>query len=36
MTADAVLEMHIDVEEANGLGLRNGDLLFRTGKVTHP
>lgn len=25
VTADAVLEMHIDVEEANGFGLRNGD-----------
>ena len=36
VSADAVPELHIDVEEANGLGLRNGDLLFRTGKVTHP
>ncbi|RLM15306.1 phosphate propanoyltransferase [Gibbsiella quercinecans] len=24
-SADAVLELHIDVEEANGFGLRNGD-----------
>lgn len=27
VTADAVLEMHIDVEEANGFGLRNGDTV---------
>lgn len=30
VSADAVLELHIDVEEANGLGLRNGDLVFQT------
>lgn len=29
VSADAVLEMHIDVEEANGFGLRNGDLVRR-------
>lgn len=29
VTADAVLEMHIDVEEANGFGLRNGDRVRR-------
>ncbi|AYQ10642.1 phosphate propanoyltransferase [Escherichia coli] len=27
VTADAVLELHIDVEEANGFGLRNGDTV---------
>jgi len=27
VSADAVLEMHIDVEEANGFGLRNGDCV---------
>jgi propanediol utilization protein len=27
VSADAVLELHIDVEEANGFGLRNGDLV---------
>lgn len=27
VSADAVLEMHIDVEEANGFGLRNGDTV---------
>lgn len=29
VSADAVLEMHIDVEEANGFGLRNGDCVRR-------
>jgi len=29
VSADAVLELHIDVEEANGFGLRNGDLVCR-------
>lgn len=29
VSADAVLEMHIDVEEANGFGLRNGDCVTR-------
>ncbi|CAJ0992954.1 Phosphate propanoyltransferase [Sodalis praecaptivus] len=29
VSADAVLEMHIDVEEANGFGLRNGDCVKR-------
>ncbi|WP_151993446.1 phosphate propanoyltransferase [Buttiauxella massiliensis] len=29
VSADAVLELHVDVEEANGLGLRNGDLVYR-------
>lgn len=29
VSADAVLEMHIDVEEANGFGLRNGDSVKR-------
>lgn len=29
VSADAVLELHIDVEEANGFGLRNGDLVHR-------
>lgn len=29
VSADAVLEMHIDVEEANGFGLRNGDCVER-------
>ena len=27
VTADAVLELHIDMEEANGVGLRNGDTV---------
>lgn len=27
VSADAVLELHIDVEEANGFGLRNGDIV---------
>lgn len=29
VSADAVLELHIDVEEANGFGLRNGDFVSR-------
>jgi propanediol utilization protein len=29
VSADAVLELHIDVEEANGFGLRNGDVVSR-------
>ena len=29
VSADAVLEMHIDVEEANSFGLRNGDCVQR-------
>lgn len=29
VSADAVLELHIDVEEANGFGLRNGDVVHR-------
>lgn len=29
VSADAVLEMHVDVEEANGFGLRNGDCVTR-------
>lgn len=29
VSADAVLELHIDVEEANGFGLRNGDVVCR-------
>lgn len=29
VSADAVLEMHVDVEEANGFGLRNGDCVQR-------
>lgn len=29
VSADAVLEMHIDVEEANSFGLRNGDSVQR-------
>lgn len=29
VSTDAVLEMHIDVEEANGFGLRNGDCVQR-------
>ncbi|TCW07001.1 propanediol utilization protein [Raoultella sp. BIGb0138] len=29
VSADAVLEMHVDVEEANGFGLRNGDCVRR-------
>jgi putative phosphotransacetylase len=29
VSADAVLEMHIDVEEANAFGLRNGDCVSR-------
>ncbi|MEI7348388.1 phosphate propanoyltransferase [Pectobacterium parmentieri] len=29
VSTDAVLEMHIDVEEANGFGLRNGDCIKR-------
>jgi alcohol dehydrogenase class IV/propanediol utilization protein len=36
VSAGAVAELHIDVEEANGLGLRNGDLLFRTGSGSRP
>ncbi|MBU9810806.1 iron-containing alcohol dehydrogenase [Rahnella sp. SL6] len=35
ISAGAVLELHIDVEEANGLGLRNGDLVFRSGRGSH-
>ncbi len=27
VTADAVLELHIEMEEANGVGLRNGDTV---------
>lgn len=27
VSAEAVLELHIDVEEANGFGLRNGDIV---------
>lgn len=30
VSEDAVLEMHIDVEEANSVGLRNGDCVTRT------
>lgn len=29
VSADAVLEMHLDIEEANGFGLRNGDCVRR-------
>ncbi len=29
VSSDAVLEMHVDVEEANGLGLKNSDLVYR-------
>ncbi|MDR7343474.1 propanediol utilization protein [Pantoea alhagi] len=35
VSADAVLEMHIDVEEANGLGLRNGDCVKRVMAAGH-
>ncbi|MDU4094301.1 MAG: phosphate propanoyltransferase [Pantoea sp.] len=35
VSADAVLEMHIDVEEANGLGLRNGDRVKRVMAAGH-
>lgn len=35
VSADAVLEMHIDVEEANGLGLRNGDRVRRIMAACH-
>ncbi|WP_310607756.1 phosphate propanoyltransferase [Buttiauxella brennerae] len=33
VSADAVLELHIDVEEANGFGLRNGDLVYRISRI---
>jgi propanediol utilization protein len=33
VSADAVLELHIDVEEANGFGLRNGDLVCRSNQT---
>ncbi|MCE0495493.1 phosphate propanoyltransferase [Vibrio salinus] len=29
VSSDAVAEMHIDVEEANGLGVKNGDFMYR-------
>ncbi len=29
VSTDAVCELHIDVEEANGFGLRNGDLVYQ-------
>lgn len=29
VSADAALELHVDVEEANALGLRNGDVVTR-------
>ncbi|XBS70880.1 phosphate propanoyltransferase [Acerihabitans sp. KWT182] len=35
VSADAVLEMHIDVEEANGFGLRNGDCVKRVQTECH-
>lgn len=35
VSADAVLEMHIDVEEANGFGLRNGDCVTRVVAECH-
>jgi putative phosphotransacetylase len=35
VSADAALEMHIDVEEANGFGLRNGDCVKRTQAECH-
>ncbi len=35
VSADAVLEMHIDVEEANGLGLRNDDCVKRVMTECH-
>lgn len=34
VSTDAVLEMHIDVEEANGFGLSNGDCVTRV--ITEP
>jgi putative phosphotransacetylase len=33
VSADAVLELHIDVEEANGFRLRNGDLVRRINQI---
>lgn len=35
VSTDAVLEMHIDVEEANGFGLRNGDCVSRVVAECH-
>ncbi len=29
VSTNAALEMHIDIEEANGLGLKNGDKMYR-------
>ncbi|WP_380180008.1 phosphate propanoyltransferase [Kalamiella sp. sgz302252] len=34
VSADAVLEMHIDVEEANALGLRNDDRVIAATRAT--
>lgn len=33
VSSDAVLEMHLDVEEANALGLKNGDLVYGLSKA---
>lgn len=35
VSTDAVLEMHVDVEEANGFGLRNGDCVTRANVERH-
>ncbi|MBW9462078.1 phosphate propanoyltransferase [Kluyvera sp. EC_51] len=35
VSEDAVLEMHIDVEEANSVGLRNGDCVTRAMTECH-